>query len=136
MKFHRRTADALYRVSFGAFAYAAYDVLYPNSPLVPNWHINCICHRLEEMSRRLETERSGKLATRTVPKDLVINLPPRSLKSFLVSNAWVAWMLGRNPSLEIICASYSEDLAHKFSRDCRALMESRFYKRVFRTRIN
>ena len=66
----------------------------------------------------------------------MINLPPRSLKSFLVSIAWVAWMLGRNPSLEIVCASYSEDLAHKFSRDCRVLMESRFYKRVFRTRLN
>ena len=136
MKFHRRTADALYRVSFGAFAYAAYAALYPNSLLVHKWHIKCICHRLEEMSRRLETERSGKLATRAVSKDLVINLPPRSLKSFLVSIAWVAWMLGRNHSLEIICASYSEDLSHKFSRDCRALMESRFYKRVFRTRIN
>jgi predicted phage terminase large subunit-like protein len=136
MKFDRRTADALYRVSFGAFAYAAYAVLCPNRPLVPNWHIKCICHRLEEMSRQLETGRSGKLVTRAVSNDLVINLPPRSLKSFLASIAWVAWMLGRNPDLQIICASYSEDLAHKFSRDCRALIESRFYKRVFRTRIN
>jgi predicted phage terminase large subunit-like protein len=136
MKFDRRTADALYRVSFGAFAYAAYAVLCPNRPLVPNWHIKCICHRLEEMSRQLETGRSGKLATRAVSNDLVTNLPPRSLKSFLASIAWVAWMLGRNPDLQIICASYSEDLAHKFSRDCRALIESRFYKRVFRTRIN
>jgi predicted phage terminase large subunit-like protein len=135
MKFDRRTADALYRVSFGAFAYAAYAALYSNRPLVPNWHIKSICHRLEEMSRQLEAGRSGKLATRAVSNDLVINLPPRSLKSFLASIAWVAWMLGRNPDLQIICASYSEDLSHKFSRDCRALMESRFYKRVFRTRI-
>jgi hypothetical protein len=41
MKFDRRTADAFYRVSFGAFAYAAYAVLHPNKPLVPNWHIKC-----------------------------------------------------------------------------------------------
>jgi predicted phage terminase large subunit-like protein len=136
MKFDRRTADALYRVSFGAFAYAAYAALYPNSPLVPNWHIKCLCHHLEEMSRQLEAGRSRTFATHAVSKDRVINLPPRSLKSFLVSIAWVAWILGRNPDLQIICASYSEDLSHKFSRDCRALMESRFYKRVFRTRIN
>jgi len=136
MKFDRRTADALYRVSFGGFAYAAYNALFPNSPLVPNWHIKCICYSLEEMSRQFETGRSGKLATRAVSNDLVINLPPRSLKSFLVSIAWVAWMLGRNPDLQIVCASYSEDLAHKFSRDCRVLMESHFYKRVFRTRLN
>jgi len=88
------------------------------------------------MSRQLETGRSGKLPTRIYPNDLVINLPPRSLKSFLISIAWVAWMLGRNSDLQFICASYSEDLSHKFSRDCRALMESRFYKRVFRTKIN
>ena len=136
MKFDRRTADALYRVSFGAFAYAAYAELYANRPLVPNWHIRCICHHLEEMSRQLQRVDSPPIETRAVSKHLVINLPPRSLKSFLTSVAWVAWMLGRNPSLEIICASYSEQLAHKFSRDCRVLMESRFYKRVFRTRIN
>ena len=136
MKFDRRTADALYRVSFGGFAYAAYNALFPNSPLVPDWHIKCICYSLEEMSRQFETGRSGKLATRAVSNDLVINLPPRLLKSFLVSIAWVAWMLGRNPDLQIVCASYSEDLAHKFSRDCRVLMESHFYKRVFRTRLN
>jgi hypothetical protein len=51
MKFDRRAADALYWVSFGAFAYAAYTALYPNRPLVPNWHIRCICHHLQEMSR-------------------------------------------------------------------------------------
>jgi len=45
--------------------------------------------------------------------------------------------LGRNSGSRIICASYAEDLANKFSRDCRALMESPYYKRVFpRTRLN
>ena len=136
MNFDRHAADALYRVSFGAFACAAYAALYPYRPLVPNWHIKCICHHLQEMSRQLEVKRSIAIETRAVSNNLVINLPPRSLKSFLISVAWVAWMLGRNPNLQVICASYSEDLAHKFSRDCRALIESQFYKRVFRTRIN
>ena len=120
----RKTADALYRVNFGAFAYAAYEVVHPHEPLCPNWHIDCICHHLAAME-------AGRL-----PARLIVNLPPRSLKSYLVSVAWVAWLLGRRPSLRIICASYSEELAHKFSRDCRALMESRFYKRVFPTRLN
>jgi predicted phage terminase large subunit-like protein len=124
MTIERKVVDGLYRLSFGAFAYAAYEVVHPGEPLVPNWHIDCICHRLAGIE-------SGQ-----VPNRLVINLPPRSLKSYLVSVALVAWMLGRNPCLRIICASYSEDLANKFSRDCRALMESRFYKRVFRTRLN
>jgi hypothetical protein len=94
MSVDRKTADALYRVNFGAFAYAAYEVVHPHEPLCPNWHIDCICHYLAAM----EGER--------LPKRLVMNLPPRSLKSYLVSVAWVAWLLGRKPSLRIICASY------------------------------
>jgi hypothetical protein len=124
MMIDRKTVDLLYRMNFGAFAYVAYEVVHPGEPLVPNWHIDCICHRLAGIE-------SGH-----APNRLVMNLPPRSLKSYLVSVAFVAWMLGRDPCLRIICASYSEDLANKFSRDCRALMESRFYKRVFRTRLN
>jgi hypothetical protein len=42
-----------------------------------------------------------------------------------------ARLLGRNPSTKIICISYSEELAKKFSRDCRALMQSEFYRRLF-----
>ena len=68
---------------------------------------------------------------------LVINLPPRTLKSQLISVMLTAWLLGRNPGARIICASYSEELAFKFSRDTRTLMESPFFKRVFRhTRLN
>jgi len=40
MKFDRRTADALYRVSFGAFAYAAYAELHPNKPLVLAYQVH------------------------------------------------------------------------------------------------
>jgi predicted phage terminase large subunit-like protein len=54
-----------------------------------------------------------------------------------VSVCLPAWLLGRNPGARIICASYSQDLADKFSRDCRALFDTPFYKRVFpRTRLN
>jgi hypothetical protein len=124
-------------MSFGAFAYAAYAEVNPNAPLIPNWHIDCICHHLQEMAHLLESERPTEIEQQNISNRFVINLPPRSLKSYLVSVAWVAWCLGRNPSLQIVCASYAEELANKFSRDCRALIETSFYKRVFpRTRIN
>ena len=83
MKFDRRIADALYRVNFGAFAYAAYEVVHPHEPLCPNWHIDCICHHLAAME-------AGRL-----PARLIVNLPPRSLKSYLVSVAWVPHALIR-----------------------------------------
>src|SRR5262249_51719243 len=70
-------------------------------------------------------------------KRLVFNLPPRSLKSFIVSVCLPAWLLGRNPGARIICASYSQDLAEKFSRDCRTLLDTALYKRIFpRARLN
>jgi predicted phage terminase large subunit-like protein len=108
-----------------------------HEPLVENWHIDCLCYRLELMARLQAGEPLPANFTERELKRLVINLPPRSLKSYIVSVAWVAWLLGRDASLEIICASYAEDLAKKFSRDCRRLMESKFYRRVFpATKIN
>ena len=121
----RKAADTLYRNHFGAFVYAAFEVVNPGLKLRPNWHIDCVCHHLQLMV-------TGRNARR-----LVLNQPPRSLKSFITSVALPAWLLGRNPSSRIICASYSVDLANKFSRDCRSLMDSPFYKRIFpRTRLN
>jgi predicted phage terminase large subunit-like protein len=124
MKLDRKAADVVYRNHFGAFVYAAFKVINPGQTLIPNWHIDCLCYQLERMV-------TGQSSNR-----LVLNLPPRTLKSFIVSVCLPAWLLGRNPGSRIICASYAEDLANKFSRDCRALMESPFYKRIFKTRLN
>lgn len=67
---------------------------------------------------------------------LIINMPPRHLKSQLVSVAWVAWMLGQDPSLKFLCLSYSNVLAEEFHRDCRRIMETPWYAEAFpRTRL-
>jgi predicted phage terminase large subunit-like protein len=69
-------------------------------------------------------------------KRLIINLPPRSLKSITVSVAAVAWILGLDPTKQIICASYGQDLADKHALDTRTIMMSSFYQRLFpRTRL-
>ena len=125
MKIDRDIADAFYRTDFGVFSYRAFAALNPGKRLIPNWHIDVICYHLQLMV-------NGQARKR-----LVVNLPPRTLKSFLVSVALPAWILGRAPSTGIICASYSDELAAKFSRDCRALFETPFYKSVFPgTRLN
>jgi len=62
---------------------------------------------------------------------LIINLPPRHLKSFLSTIALPAWLLGRNPSAQIICVSYAQELADKFGRDCRQIMGSSWYRLMF-----
>jgi hypothetical protein len=60
----------------------------------------------------------------------IITLPPRHLKS-VVMTAWVAWMMGKNPGLRFICASYGQDLADKHARDCIRLMQGPWYQRAF-----
>jgi hypothetical protein len=114
-KINRKLADSVYRDQFGAFCYAAFEILNPAQRLVPNWHIDVVCYQLERMVKGDSQKR------------LVINLPPRTLKSLIISVMLPAWLLGRNPGQRIICASYSEELAFKFSRDCRALIESPFF---------
>jgi hypothetical protein len=66
---------------------------------------------------------------------LIINLPPRHLKSLLASVAFPAWWLGHEPSAQILCVSYAQDLADKLSRDCRRIMTSDWYQRIFPTRL-
>ena len=80
---------------------------------------------IELVAAALEKCRTGKT------KRLILNLPPRTLKSHAASVAFPAWSLGHDPSKQIICASYGQDLADKHARDCRTLMSSSFYLGLF-----
>jgi predicted phage terminase large subunit-like protein len=116
---HSDLSAMMSRLSFGAFTYLAFEAVYPGRTLTPNWHIDAVCDQLQ---RIVEGDADWRL---------VLNQPPRSLKSFIVSICLPAWFLGHNPSLLVVVACYSDELSRKFSRDCRMLMESPFYKRVF-----
>ncbi len=114
---------ALLRADFASFIHRAFVELCPRDAFLPNWHI-------EVLASRLESVRKGEI------RRLIVNMPPRSLKSLAASVALPAWWLGHNPSAQILCASYGQELASKLSRDCRALMTSRFYKPLFATRLS
>ncbi len=106
------------------FIHRCFQTVVPGETFLMNWHMRAIAWRLEQCL-------SGEI------KRLIITLPPRSLKSICTSVALSAWALGRDPSLKIICASYSNELATKHARDFRAVMESSWYQKVFpRTRIS
>ena len=62
---------------------------------------------------------------------LIINVPPRSLKSICASVVFPAWLLGRNPSTKIIVTSYNNHLSYKHALDCRHLIRSDFYRNIF-----
>lgn len=57
--------------------------------------------------------------------------PPRSGKSELVSRLFPAWYIGRNPSKQIITASYGGDLARTFGRSVRNAIDSEDYRNIF-----
>jgi len=66
----------------------------------------------------------------------MICVPPRHLKSHLGSVSFPAWCLGHDPSAQILCVSYAQDLADKLSRDCRRIVTSDWYQKLFRTRLS
>jgi len=84
---------------------------------------------IELMASKLEECRTGRI------RRLIINLPPRYLKSHCASISFVAWLLGHDPAAQIICASYGQELADKLARDCRTVMSSAWYQSLFPTRI-
>src|ERR1700751_384739 len=53
----------------------------------------------------------------------------------MASIAFPAWFLGLDPSVQILCVSYAQDLADKLARDCRGIMLSGWYRRRFPPRL-
>lgn len=107
----------LARDDFYVFAQRAFRELH-DVPYQDNWHIAAIARQLV----RIET---GEITR------LIITMPPRTMKSFLASVCLPAWMLGKNPSAKIICASYAQPLSNEFAFEMRRLMQSRWYRSVF-----
>jgi hypothetical protein len=118
----RAEYDSLLRQDFSTFAARCFHDLNPQAELALNWH-------LEVIAAKLTAVREGKI------RRLIINLPPRHLKSLMASIAYPAWCLGHDPSAQILCVSYAQDLADKLARDCRSIMLSQWYRQIFPTRL-
>ena len=120
----RKLLTKAVRENFLVFLHRVFLEIDNSQAFVPNWH-------LEVIADRLLSVQEGK------QRRLIITQPPRSLKSICASVAFPAWILGHNPRARIICISYSQDLADKFGRQTRQVMESPWYKAAFpRSRIN
>lgn len=114
----RAHCDTLNRREFFSFIIKCLTNIDPSAVYIPNWHIELIAEYLEA-ARRGQIQR------------LIINIPPRSLKSTCVTVAWPAWILGHDPRSRMIAASYAASLSIKHSLDCRLVMESEWYRRIF-----
>lgn len=102
-----------------AFIHKTFNTINPGVKYLHNWHIDLIAEYLKEVY-------NGNI------KRLIINIPPRSLKSVCVSVAFPAWVLGQKPYSRIIVASYSEILSLKHSTDCRIVVSSKWFQKLFK----
>jgi predicted phage terminase large subunit-like protein len=113
----RRATDHLQ-----AYVEQAWPILEPSTVFLPNWHIDLLVEYLEAVT-------AGELTR------LVINVPPRYMKSLLVSTLWPTWEWIRAPETRWLCASYSESLSTKHSVDRRILLQSAWYQDRFGDRV-
>jgi predicted phage terminase large subunit-like protein len=109
---------AILRSHFPSFIQKCFYSLAPNASYLPNWHIEALAYHLELI-------RMGKL------RRLIVNMPPRSLKSIIGSVALPAFMLGHDPTKRLICVSYGSDLATKHANDCRATLNAAWFRSIF-----
>ncbi len=88
--------------NFNMFVCYVFKTLNPDKAFCETIATKLICDRLI-------------CAQRGDYQNLLINIPPRTLKSTIISVAFPAWLLGHNPSAKIMCISYSDELAKDFS---------------------
>ena len=80
-------------------------------------------HRV--IARHLEALERGDI------KRLMINMPPRHGKSMLASEFFPSFYLGRNPTHQIVTATYSQELAEDFGRKVKGIMSGDVFKLIF-----
>ncbi len=115
--------SVLCRNDFYTFMHRAFLELNRDSLFSHTWHNELIASKLQSCL-------DGKITR------LIINLPPRSLKSHAATVCFPAYVFGHKPSAQIICASYGQQLAEKHSHDCRTLMGSKWYKELFSVQLS
>jgi hypothetical protein len=108
--------------SFRAYVEQAWPILEPGRPFLTNWHIDLIAEHLETVTAGQTTR-------------LLINVPPRYMKSLLVSVLWPTWEWIQDPSRRWIFTSHTETLALKHSLDRRTLLQSEWYQRRWGRRV-
>jgi predicted phage terminase large subunit-like protein len=106
-------------LSLKDFLEAAWPIVEEGRELKMSWHIEAIVEHLEAVTR-------GEI------RNLIVSMPPRSLKSRIVSVMWPAWSWGEvSPSTQWLYASYSHTLAKRDSVDCRTIIRSDWYQRRY-----
>lgn len=106
--------------TLAGFVREAWHVLEPNAKLVWNWHLDAICAHLEAVTE-------GRI------NRLLVNVPPGSSKSLIVSVLWQAWEWGPKGlrSLRYLATAFNEIPVKRDTRKCRDLILSQWYQALW-----
>jgi predicted phage terminase large subunit-like protein len=113
----RRAELSLYE-----FVRQAWHIVEPGTPFVDGPHIRAMCLHLEAVTRRQI-------------RNLLINIPPRCMKSLLVSVFWPCWIWTTRPETRFMFASYKIELSARDSMKCRRIIESGWYQSNWRLQV-
>ena len=114
----RRILRAWLRQDLSCYVQKVFHTLEPGTAYEHNWHIDHLCWHLMRVAR-------GDV------RRLIINVPPRAMKSITVSVGFTSWIMGRDPTRRIICVSYADELARKLSIDTKTVIDSPWYRELF-----
>ena len=96
----------------------AWPIVEPATPYIDNWHIGLICEYLQAV-------------TDLQIHNLIINIPPRHMKSLLVSVFWPTWSWIKSPHLRWLTGSYAQPIAIRDTNKSRRILLSPWYRTNF-----
>jgi predicted phage terminase large subunit-like protein len=113
----RELLKAVYKLDLYSFLQCAFGVLEPGNRFMPAAYLELLCAALMQVDAR-------------AVKRLIINTPPRHLKSFVTSVVFPAWLLMRDPKTKIAVICHSDMLANDLASKCKRLIESDEYRQI------
>ncbi len=106
------------RTDLAAFVEKCFLSLEPGTRYLDNWHVHAIAYELMRVWRGEE-------------KRLIINIPPRYMKSIMVTIGFTAWAMGHAPHKRIMAVSYAASLARRHAVDFSAIVTSDWFRGTF-----
>lgn len=104
--------------SLHSYIKSAWTIIEPGITFIDNWHIECICEYLEAVSL-------GQI------NRLLINMPPRYMKSISVTVGFPTWIWTKHPEKRFISLSYSSTLSKKHNMNRRDIIKSPWYQGIW-----
>lgn len=103
--------------SLAQFVKCAWHIIEPGTPLLWNWHINTVCGYLEAFHKHQLPDRR-----------LIINIPPGTLKSILVSVMYPAWVWCTEPENRFLSFANEQGLSIRDALRMKQIVTSEWYQ--------